>query len=126
MRRNIDADYKLKIYLQIAAYFLEDGDSVQAEAYVKRASLLAPDSRDFKLQLQVTHRRAPEKPSATARSPCARSPADRAPSCSQFKVQQARIYDAKRKFIEAAQRYIELSYIIPDDEQAQMMALTQA
>lgn len=40
-------------------------------------------------------------------------------------AQKARIDDAKRNFIDAAQRYIELAYVIPDDE-ARMMSLSQA
>lgn len=42
-----------------------------------------------------------------------------------YKTQQARIFDAKRKFLEAAQRYNELSILIEDPE-AQQMALTQS
>ncbi|EDQ85892.1 uncharacterized protein MONBRDRAFT_38660 [Monosiga brevicollis MX1] len=42
-----------------------------------------------------------------------------------FKVQAARVNDAKRKYLQASQRYLDLSYTIPDEE-ARQAALSQA
>ena len=44
-------DYKLETYLKIARLFLEDDDSVKAEAYIKRASLLQSDSKNEQLHV---------------------------------------------------------------------------
>lgn len=94
--RWMSIDQRFSIYLRIAAYCLEDGDAVQAEAYVKRAALIASESSDPKAQLQ-------------------------------YRVQQARILDAKRKFQEAAQRYTEVSFLLGAKEhEAQLMALREA
>lgn len=35
-------DYKVKIYIQIVRYYLEDEDSVSADAYLNRAAMLNP------------------------------------------------------------------------------------
>ena len=35
-------DYKVKIYIQIVRYYLEDQDSVSADAYLNRAAMLNP------------------------------------------------------------------------------------
>ncbi|EGD74718.1 hypothetical protein PTSG_06079 [Salpingoeca rosetta] len=95
---SFSAQYKLHIYLRIGALFLEDNDPYRAESYVLRAAGLVGS-------LNLTDK------------------AD--PNLLKYKVQCARIDDAKRRFSEAAQRYIELAYMIPDDE-ARMMALSQA
>lgn len=38
--RQYSVEYKLETYLKIARLYLENDDSVQAEAYINRASLL--------------------------------------------------------------------------------------
>ena len=67
-------DVKLEVYLHIAMLHLQSGDSVNAEAYINRASHLehATSREDLRLQ---------------------------------FRAQRVRIFDFKRKFIDAAQGY---------------------
>ncbi|XP_033097126.1 COP9 signalosome complex subunit 4-like [Anneissia japonica] len=94
-QRQYSVDYKLETYLKIARLYLEDDDPVQAEAYIKRASLLQAESKNEQLHIH-------------------------------YKVCYARVLDYRRKFIEAAQRYNELSYktIIATEER--MTALKHA
>jgi COP9 signalosome complex subunit 4 len=40
--RAVPDDYKVKIYIQIVRYYLEDEDSVSADAYLNRAAMLNP------------------------------------------------------------------------------------
>ena len=49
--RQYSNDYKLDTYLKIARLYLEDEDSVQAEAYINRASILQADSQNKELQI---------------------------------------------------------------------------
>lgn len=44
-------DYKLDTYLKIARLYLEDDDSIQAEAFVNRASLLQTETTNEQLQI---------------------------------------------------------------------------
>jgi len=94
-QKQYSVDYKLETYMKIARLYLENDDSVQAEGYINRASLLQAESKDEQLQIY-------------------------------YKVCYARVLDYRRKFIEAAQRYNELSYrsIIHEDER--MTALRNA
>jgi COP9 signalosome complex subunit 4 len=52
MFRQYSSDQKLSIYLKIAKLYLEDGDFVQAEAYINRASLLNAESKNENLQIE--------------------------------------------------------------------------
>lgn len=88
-------DYKLETYLKIARLYLEDGDPVQAEAFINRASLLQAETKSEELHVL-------------------------------YKVCYARVLDYRRKFIEAAQRYNELSYRTIVDEGERMTALKNA
>ncbi|ODQ65061.1 hypothetical protein NADFUDRAFT_83157 [Nadsonia fulvescens var. elongata DSM 6958] len=78
-QRVIPDDYKFKTYIRITKNLLEDGDTVSAETYLNRSSLLLPRINDKELKLQ-------------------------------YKILSAKILDYKRKFLEAAQRYHELSH----------------
>ncbi|KAJ6643686.1 COP9 signalosome complex subunit 4 [Pseudolycoriella hygida] len=80
-------DYKLHIYLRISKMLLEDGDPVQAEAYINRASQLQSETKNTELLVL-------------------------------YKLGYVRVLDHRRKFIEAAQRYNELSFrtVAPDRE----------
>ncbi|CAF1059776.1 unnamed protein product, partial [Didymodactylos carnosus] len=86
-QKPLTPEYKLQTYLRIARLYLEDDDSVQAETYINRASLLQSETKNEELQIL-------------------------------YKACYARILDYKRKFIEAAQRYNELSLksIVSADE----------
>jgi len=78
--RVLDDTYKVKKYIKIAMLYLQDDESVTAETYINRASLLIADETPDALKLQ-------------------------------HKVCYARILDSKRKFLEAANRYYQLSNI---------------
>eukprot|EP00242_Pyramimonas_sp_CCMP2087_P014326 CAMPEP_0198221966 /NCGR_PEP_ID=MMETSP1445-20131203/86061_1 /TAXON_ID=36898 /ORGANISM="Pyramimonas sp., Strain CCMP2087" /LENGTH=403 /DNA_ID=CAMNT_0043900301 /DNA_START=83 /DNA_END=1294 /DNA_ORIENTATION=+ len=82
--RILDTEYKLGKCVKIARLYLEDDDAVKAEAYIKRASFLLPKDKEQT------------------------SDAEKVLTL-QYKVCYARILDAKRRFLEAALRYYELS-----------------
>ena len=54
MHRNraVSVNERLQVYLKIAALLLEDGDSVQAETYVNRASGIIADTKEPLLIMQ--------------------------------------------------------------------------
>ncbi|PKA59925.1 COP9 signalosome complex subunit 4 [Apostasia shenzhenica] len=76
----IDDAKKLAKCVKIATLYLEDDDSVNAEAFVNKASFLVGNSQHEAISLQ-------------------------------YKVCYARILDLKRKFLEAALRYYDISQI---------------
>ncbi|KAG6831595.1 hypothetical protein H0H92_009068 [Tricholoma furcatifolium] len=86
---------RLKVYVRIVRLLLEDEDSVQAETYYNRAALLVHS--DFNDRETLL----------------------------QFKLCQARIHDYGRKFLEAAVRYHELSYVgeIDEEERRHMLSV---
>jgi len=51
-QRVLEPEYKVNIYVKIAQLFLEDDESVQAEAYINRASELIHQVRDDVLKLR--------------------------------------------------------------------------
>ena len=79
----VTADEKISIYLKIAALYLEDGDAVQAETYVNRATAFIPDTKDALLVMQ--HKVSMHGDGRT----CMLTPLTQ--------VHQARIQDSKRK-----------------------------
>ncbi|XP_057293210.1 COP9 signalosome complex subunit 4-like [Hydractinia symbiolongicarpus] len=89
-------EMKLEIYLKIAQLYLEDEDPVQAEVYINRASLLHKSDNQAN-KLSVL-----------------------------YKVCYARVLDYRRKFIEAAQKYNELSYYTHVHDTERMEALKHA
>ncbi|KAK1268009.1 COP9 signalosome complex subunit 4 [Acorus gramineus] len=96
--RMLDDTYKLSKCVQIARLYLEDDDSVNAEAFINKASFLVSSSHNEVLNLQ-------------------------------YKVCYARILDLKRKFLEAALRYYDISQIEKrkiGDEEIDEDALQQA
>ena len=86
--RTLSDEEKFKVYVRIVRLFLEDDDSVQAETYYNRAASLSGSA----------------------------SSSDRETSLA-YKLCQARINDFQRKFLEAASRYHELSWIGDIDEE---------
>jgi hypothetical protein len=84
--RQLDDEYKLEKCVKIARLYLEDDDSVKAEAHIKKASFLLP--------------KEPALASVEAKV-----------LTLQYKVCFARIQDSKRRFLEAALRYYELSQV---------------
>ncbi|ALC41033.1 CSN4 [Drosophila busckii] len=94
-QKQYSVECKLGTYLKIARLYLEDNDSVQAELFINRASLLQAETSSEELQVL-------------------------------YKVCYARVLDYRRKFIEAAQRYNELSYRKIVDQVERMTALKKA
>ena len=81
-QRNISEEYKAKMFVRIAMLYLEDDDEVNAEIYVGRSHAIIGKSEFKNLEVKFQHQ-----------------------AC------RARIYDAKRKFQDAARHYYELSQI---------------
>lgn len=83
-RGPVEPGYKLAKQLRIAMLYLEDGDPVSAEGYIKKAAaLIAASGGRFEPALEL-----------------------------QYKVCYARILDSKRRFLEAAHRFYELSNLV--------------
>ena len=78
--RMLEDNYKVEKYIKIAMLYLQDEESISAETFINRASLLVTEETSDHLRLQ-------------------------------HKVCYARILDAKRKFLEAATRYYQLSQL---------------
>lgn len=51
-QKQYTTDYKLETYLKIARLYLEDNDSVQAEFFINRASLLQAETSSEQLQVR--------------------------------------------------------------------------
>ncbi len=79
-KRHYQSEFKLKTYIKIAQLFLKVADSGQAEIYLSRAAPLEKETTTT-IELQT-----------------------------QYKLAQARVWDLKRKFIEAASKFYELSH----------------
>lgn len=92
-QKQYNNEMKLSIYLKIAQLNLENEDPVQAEIYINRASLLKKHENDTE-ELSIL-----------------------------YKVCYARVLDYRRKFIDAGQRYNELSYNTHIHETERMSAL---
>ncbi|KAJ3119030.1 hypothetical protein HDU96_003205 [Phlyctochytrium bullatum] len=119
--RNISDEYRIRIYVHIARLFLEDEDSISAEAYLNRASLL------------FVNQSAADKSAASAPAAASGTGSVEADKPSQmrilqlqFKGSQARLADFKRQFLQAAAKYHELSYIPEMAEDEKMGCLGQA
>ncbi|KAI8847306.1 hypothetical protein BC829DRAFT_375577 [Chytridium lagenaria] len=108
--RNISDEYRLRIYIHIVRLFLEDEDSVSAEAYINRASLLFV-GKDKEI---------------AAASSVTQGPSQLRVLQLQFKGSQARLADFKRQFLVAASKYHELSYIPEMSEEEKISCLGQA
>ncbi|EKX53209.1 hypothetical protein GUITHDRAFT_156990 [Guillardia theta CCMP2712] len=81
-QRNISDEYKAKMYVRIAMLYLEDDNEISAEAFVHRSHNIIGKPDFTNLQVKFQHQ-----------------------AC------RARIYDAKRKFLDAARHYYELSQV---------------
>lgn len=105
--------------MKIARLYLEDDDPVQAEAFINRASHLQVHNvfshysiYSFALHLQCEF--------------FLQADSDDERLQVYYKVCYARVLDYRRKFIEAAQRYNELSYRTIIHEEERMTALRNA
>ena len=131
--RVLDSEYKLRQNIKIAMLYLEDDDSINAELFIKKASSLIASS---KVRLQAWRWQDAEdcgtKPVdvitiyhlilylVLKKSIVLHDILETEDYLSrlqneelelQYKTSYARILDAKRKFLEASQRYYELSQI---------------
>mmetsp|Transcript_64931 Transcript_64931/g.159874 ORF Transcript_64931/g.159874 Transcript_64931/m.159874 type:complete len:291 (-) Transcript_64931:12-884(-) len=81
-QRNISDEYKAKMYVRIAMLYLEAEDEISAETFVGRSHAIIGKQDFNNLEVKFQHQ-----------------------AC------RARIYDAKRKFQDAARHYYELSQV---------------
>lgn len=89
--RVVSSEEKLNVYLRVVQLYLEEEDSVSAEAYINRASQLIHQTKDKITQIR-------------------------------YKACYCRILDFKRKFLEASPKYLELSYLVGDEESNQVLS----
>ena len=100
---------RLDTYIRIARLHLESDDPVQADVFLKRASHLlsiATDAARGGGGSYTEEERGKAKVLLLS-----------------YKLCQARIYDSQRRFLDAAARFHELSYVaeIDDEERMQML-----
>lgn len=89
--RAVTNEEKIALYIRVGQLYLEEEDSVNAEAYINRASQLVHTTKDRILQIK-------------------------------YKACYGRILDFKRKFLEASPKYLELSYLVGEDESGVVLA----
>ena len=107
--------YKLSIYMRIVRLLLEGDDPVGADVFLKRASLVIHNVPGAMLGSNQSVIAGSSEVSDDHEDPKVLG--------LQFKLCQARIYDAQRRFAEAAVRYHELSYVTEIDEGDRNMML---
>lgn len=118
--RSVSNLYKLRIYIRIVRLLLEGDDAVGADTFLKRASMVihsVPGAATTRPGTESTEEedrasKASEEEKAEART-----------LGLQYKLCQARIYDAQRRFAEAAIRFHEVSYVAEIDEGERTMML---
>lgn len=122
--RSVSELTKLRIYVRIARLLLEADDAVGADAHLKRASMVVHAVPGTNVGLTSN-----TSGSSSANAP-ETSSSDEIKEGKvlglQFKLCQARIYDAQRRFAEAAVRFHELSYVADIDEEERTMMLSAA
>lgn len=97
--------YQGRHYTRIAENYLASDDPVSADSYINRAWPLI----NFKDMRKVT----PEEEARALNG----GPESPAVLPLRFMACQSRVHDAKRKFLDAAQKYYELSTFIPENQQ---------
>jgi COP9 signalosome complex subunit 4 len=110
--RSVPNIYKLRIYVRIVRLLLEGDDSIGADTFLKRASLVIHSVPG------AASRAGPENAEEEDRS-SRMSEEDKIEARTlglQYKLCQARIYDAQIRFAEAAIRFHEVSYVTDIDE----------
>lgn len=108
-QRQYPNEVKLKTYLKIARLYLEDDDPIQAEASINRATLL---------QVEIN---TSSNDSSAAVSTIDRN--EREALVIMYMFCYARVLDYRRKFVEAASRYNELSFKNQVEESERLQAL---
>lgn len=120
--RSVSDLVKLRTYVRIVRLLLEGDDSVGADTFLKRASLIIHNvpgaSSDINIQ---------EESPADALTKISHDEKVEAKILGlQYKLCQARIYDSQRRFAEAANRFHEVSYVTEIDEAERNMMLSAA
>lgn len=117
--RSVSNLYKLRIYIRIVRLLLEGDDAVAADTFLKRASMIihsvpgaASRVGPGSIEEEDRSNKASEEEKVDART-----------LGLQYKLCQARIYDAQRRFAEAAIRFHEVSYVADIDEGERSMML---
>jgi COP9 signalosome complex subunit 4 len=123
--RSVSDLFKLQTYVRIVRLLLEGDDAVGADSVLKRASLIVhnvPGVMTTGLG-SVANNEAQQQ----ALSNLSETERTEAKTLGlQYKLSQARIYDAQRRFAEAANRYHEVSYVVEIDEEERKMMLSAA
>ncbi|PYI03862.1 COP9 signalosome subunit CsnD [Aspergillus sclerotiicarbonarius CBS 121057] len=86
---------KVRLWIRIVRYYLEEDDTTSAEAFLNRIKNLPSKIEDHELKLH-------------------------------FKLSQARILDARRRFLDASQEYFNVSLAAGVDEMDRLQALAAA
>ncbi|CAO1639176.1 unnamed protein product [Sympodiomycopsis kandeliae] len=133
--RTVSNHVKLRIYMRIVRLLLEADDPVSADAYLKRASMVvhtvpgtgAGGSHQIGTSADDSSNTNPASSAGTQGGGLTASDVKEGKVLGlQYKLSQAKIYDAQRRFTEAAMRYHELSYITDIDEEDRHMMLSAA
>ncbi|PWZ00846.1 hypothetical protein BCV70DRAFT_83244 [Testicularia cyperi] len=134
--RTVSDHFKLSIYVRIVRLLLEADDPVQADLYLKRASMVIrnvpgalPSSAQRTAEAEAeaeAEANASSSLEAASESSASASLEDAKVLGLQFRLSQARIYDSQRRFAEAAVRYHELSFMSEIDEDDRSMMLSAA
>ncbi|CAD6893266.1 unnamed protein product [Tilletia controversa] len=125
-QRNVSNLFRLRTYMRIVRLFIEGDDPIQADIFLKRASLLihsvpGASSRTFgTLDLSAAEATAaasdPTSSSAGTGEQATKEAIQEGRELSlHFQLCQARIYDSQKKFAEAAMRFHKLSYVAEID-----------
>ncbi|EPQ29571.1 uncharacterized protein PFL1_02790 [Pseudozyma flocculosa PF-1] len=124
--RSVSDHYKLSVYMRIVRLLLEGDDPVGADVFLKRASLVIHNVPGAILTSSFASSADTSAAAASSEAKAESELEDPKVLGLQFKLCQARIYDAQRRFAEAAVRYHELSYIAEIDEVDRNMMLSAA
>lgn len=122
--RNVSDLDKLRTYVRIVRLLLEGDDSVGADAVLKRASLVihhVPGALAAGLGTSSSYSTQQQQGAAANMSDAEKTEAKTLGL--QYKLSQARIYDAQRRFAEAASRFHEVSYVAEIDESERNLML---
>ncbi|KAE8210863.1 hypothetical protein CF327_g5314 [Tilletia walkeri] len=140
-QRNVSDLFRLRTYMRIVRLLLEGDDPIQADIFLKRASLLihsvpGASSRTFgTLDLSAAETSAAATDAASTSAGSGEQATKEAIQEGRelslhFQLCQARIYDSQKRFAEAAMRFHKLSYVAEidpaDREQMLSAAVTAA
>lgn len=120
---------KLRIYVRISRLLLEADDAISADAYLKRASMVIHPALSGSAgeATAASGGEGRNHEASSSSSTAEENTAQEAKLLSlQYKLCQAKIYDAQRRFAEAAVRFHELSYVADIDQEERIMMLGAA